>query len=200
MYSPLPERFVWESNSTATDGKQCPDIETHSAQPGLPDENFNKKPNNAKQRGQTDCLKARKKPNFICSLAIPLSQKTSKLQEHQNFLLEIKNKSCLALYWSTDLFWLFMVHEIAHLVKWCHCLHTYPSAAFCTKVSPIHSYSYNQNHKEHFCFGVIIAFLSRRRRPVCKHWDCLVLTTQLALHGAVSAHISSDYAKTLFGI
>jgi len=51
-------------------------------------------------------------------------------------------------------------------------LHTYPSAAFCTKVSPIHSCSYNQNHKEHFCFEVIIAFLSRRRRPVCKHWDC----------------------------
>jgi len=31
--------------------------------PGLPDENFNKKPNNAKrpEKGQTDCLKARKK-------------------------------------------------------------------------------------------------------------------------------------------
>jgi len=50
MYNPLPERFIWESNSTATDGKQYPDIETHSAQPGLPYENFNKKPNNAKKR------------------------------------------------------------------------------------------------------------------------------------------------------
>ena len=32
MYSSLPERFIWESNSTATDGKQYPDIEKHSAQ------------------------------------------------------------------------------------------------------------------------------------------------------------------------
>jgi len=33
----------------------------------LPDENLNKKPNNAKkkpEKGQTDRLKARKKPNF----------------------------------------------------------------------------------------------------------------------------------------
>jgi len=50
MYSPLPERFIWKSNSTATDGKQYPDIEKHSAQPGLPDENSNKKPNKAKKR------------------------------------------------------------------------------------------------------------------------------------------------------
>jgi len=44
----------------------------------LPDENLNKNPKNAKTRtekGQTACLKARKKPNFICGIAIPLSQK-----------------------------------------------------------------------------------------------------------------------------
>jgi len=54
---------------------------------GLPNENFNKKPNNAQKRiekFQTDCLKARKKPNFICCIAIPLSQKISKLQEYQS--------------------------------------------------------------------------------------------------------------------
>jgi len=50
MYSPLQERFIWDSNSTTTDGKQYPDIEKHSAQPGLPDENFNKKPNNTKKK------------------------------------------------------------------------------------------------------------------------------------------------------
>jgi len=46
--------------------------------PGLPDENFNKKSNNPKKRpekGQTYCSKARKKPNFICGIAIPLSQR-----------------------------------------------------------------------------------------------------------------------------
>jgi len=45
---------------------------------GLPDENFNKKPNNAKKRpakGRIDCLKASKKPNFNCGIAIPLSPK-----------------------------------------------------------------------------------------------------------------------------
>jgi len=36
----------------------------HSAQPGLPDENFNKKPNKAK-KGLTNCLKARKKSQTL---------------------------------------------------------------------------------------------------------------------------------------
>ena len=30
---------------------------------------------------------------------------------------------------------------------------------------------------------------------VCKHWDCLVLTTQQTLHSAVSAHIFSKTQK-----
>ena len=33
MSSPLLERFIWKSNSTAIDGKQYPDIEKHSAHP-----------------------------------------------------------------------------------------------------------------------------------------------------------------------
>jgi len=64
-----------------------------------------------------------KKPNFICSIAIPLSQKTSKLQEHQKFLFEIKIKSCLALYWNTDLPTSFFPHipDFSWFVK----LHTF---------------------------------------------------------------------------
>jgi len=27
------------------------------------------------KKGQTDCIKARKKPNFVCGIAIPLSQR-----------------------------------------------------------------------------------------------------------------------------
>ena len=45
---------------------------------GLPDENYNEKPNSAKKRpekSQTNWLKARKKPNFICGVALPLSQR-----------------------------------------------------------------------------------------------------------------------------
>ena len=45
---------------------------------------------------------------------------------------------------------------------------------------------------------IIVAYLARRRRPVCKRCACLVLTTQYTLHSAVSAHNSSEYAKTLF--
>jgi len=50
---------------------------------GLQDDNFNKKPNSAKKRpdkGQTD-WKARKKSNFVCGIALPFSQKTSKLKD-----------------------------------------------------------------------------------------------------------------------
>jgi len=69
----------------------------------LPDENFNKNPNDAEKRpekGYTVCLKARKKPDFVSGITTPLSQKTSKLQQYQKKFLQ---KSCLALYWNTDL-------------------------------------------------------------------------------------------------
>ena len=117
---------------------------------GLPDKNFNKKPNNAKKRpkkGQTDCSKARKKPNFICDIAIPLLQKQ----------LNYKNiKIFSSTLWS-NLAWHCagaLIFPTFHglwnstlWVTWCHSLHTYPSAAFCAKVSPIHSCTYDQNHK-----------------------------------------------------
>ena len=64
-------------------------IETISGKSsGLPNENFNKKANNAKrpEKGHTNCLKARKRQNFICGVAIPLSQKTSELQAYQKIL------------------------------------------------------------------------------------------------------------------
>jgi len=70
-------------------------------QSGLPDENFNKKPNNAEKRpekGQTDCLKARKKTNFICCIANPLSQKLLLYKNIKKNFSEIKIKSFLALY------------------------------------------------------------------------------------------------------
>jgi len=58
-----------------------------------------KKPSSAKQRprkGQTECLKARKKPNCICGIVIPLSQKTFKLQEYQKCF---SSKLRLSLAW-----------------------------------------------------------------------------------------------------
>jgi len=44
-----------------------------------------------------------KETNFICGIAIVLSQKISELQEYKKIFFKIKIKSCLALYWSTDL-------------------------------------------------------------------------------------------------
>ena len=68
----------------------------------MPDENFNKKPNNA-EKGHTDHLKDRKKPNFSCGIAIPLSQKKHlNYKSIKEFFFEIKIKSCLAMYSRTD--------------------------------------------------------------------------------------------------
>jgi len=53
---------------------------------GLPDVSFNKKPNSAKKRpgkGQTECLNARRKHNFVCGIATPLYQKYS---NHKNII------------------------------------------------------------------------------------------------------------------
>jgi len=47
--------------------------------------------------------KARKKQNFICGIAILYHKKASQLQKYQKSFLEIRIKSCMALYWSTDL-------------------------------------------------------------------------------------------------
>jgi len=43
------------------------------------------------EKRQTDCLKARKKPNFIFGIAILSSHKISKLQGYQQIFSEIKN-------------------------------------------------------------------------------------------------------------
>jgi len=64
--------------------------------PGLPDENFNKKPNNAKKRpekGQTLFVVL---PSFV-------TKKYLNYKNIKKIFFKIKTKSCLALYWSTDL-------------------------------------------------------------------------------------------------
>jgi len=50
--------------------------------PGLPDENFNKNANSAEEsteKGQTGCLVARKKPNFVLFLYHKLQKYHQKL-------------------------------------------------------------------------------------------------------------------------
>jgi len=70
---------------------------------------------------------------------------TKKYQNYTNIkkiFFEIKIKSCLALYWSTGLPTFHGLWNCTFWVQWCHSLHTDPLAAFCTKVSPIHSCLY----------------------------------------------------------
>ena len=83
---PMPPRVsllacfsTCETSRTGVNEKTMGTNDKHSedknrqSQPRLPDENLNKKPNNAEKRpekGQTECLKARKNPNFICGIAI----------------------------------------------------------------------------------------------------------------------------------
>jgi len=47
-------------------------------------------------------------------------------------------------------------------VKWCHSLHTDPSAAFCTKVSPIHSCTYDQPRRRNYRIPIAKAQTSQQ--------------------------------------
>jgi len=123
------------------------------SQTGLPGENFNKKPNNPEKRpkkGQTDCLKARKRTKLY--LLYCRSFVTKKYLNYKNIKtisFEIKIKPCLALYWSTDLPWLFMVYEIAHTghngAIVCILIHRQLSAQKSLPFTPV--CTYDQNHK-----------------------------------------------------
>jgi len=85
--------------------------------------NFNEKKNNAKKRpkkGQTDCLKARKKPNFICGIAIPLSQKHL---NYKNIKKNFSSKLRLNLAWHCtgalifpDFSWFVILHTLGKMV------------------------------------------------------------------------------------
>ena len=70
-------------------------------------------------------------------------------------------------------------------VDWCNSLHTDPSAAFCTRTRVTSNSSLNfqdQNHRALPFLGVIVVLLSRRRRPVYKRWDCLMLLGNECTH------------------
>jgi len=104
------------------------------------------------------------------------------------FSFESNIKSCLPLCWNTDLPWLFMVCQIARFGQ----NGTYWSGSSFLHESLSHSLLYlRSKSKEPFYFDVIIAFLPRWCRPVCKalRLFCVYKTIE-------SAHISNDYAKT----
>jgi len=90
---------------------------------GLRDENFNKKPNNAKKRpekGQTDCLKARKTPSFMCGIAIPLSQKTQITSISKFFSSKLRLNlawHCTEALIFLDFSWFVKLHTLRTIVQ-----------------------------------------------------------------------------------
>jgi len=109
-------------------------------------------------------------------------KETSKLREYfwtffSQLRLSLACHCAVAHYWcSYDIsLWDYTLWE-----QWCHRWHSDPSATFCTHTKVIsHLLLYlrpEPSQPFHF-FDVIVAFLSRGRRPVCMSWPCLVLTT-----------------------
>jgi len=162
----------------------------------VPDENFNKKPNSAKkgaEKGQANCVKARKKPNFVVLLYF-CHKETSKLQENLNKFSSKWRLSfaCLVLELITDAsltlhgFW-----DCTPWGQWCDSLHTDLLAVFCTKVS-IHSCTYDQNHKSPSTSSTSCR-ISVAETQTCLQAVCLLS----AYYTLRSAHISRDYAKNI---
>jgi len=95
----------------------------HRCPSGLPGENFNKKPNNAKKRaakGQTDCLKARKKAKLYLRYCHCFVTKISKLQEYQ----KKSSKLRLNLAWHCtgaliffDFSWFVNLHSLGKMIS-----------------------------------------------------------------------------------
>jgi len=158
----------------------------NSAWAGLPDENVNEKPNTAKKRpekGQTDCLKAGKKQTVFLVLPCLCHKKTFKLQQCQKNYLKLKLNlawQCIgAHYWCfSDFSWFVRMHTLGKTVRqfvsWSigSFLHPYKSHLAFTPVLTTRIITTLP------LLNVFVAFLSRRRRPVCKRWACLACTTQ----------------------
>jgi len=154
------------------------------------------------QKRPNRLFKGQKKAKLCLWYCYSCHKEASKLHEYH---YKFPSKLRLSLPWlctgaHTDASLTF--HGLWDCTLWVHCrhsLHTDPSPAFCTHAKVIsHSLlSLRTESQAPFHFlDVIFAFLSRRRRPVCKCWACLVRTYK-TLHGA---HISSDYAKKIFQI
>jgi len=78
----------WSGHTEDTRNTQ--DLFSFLLDAGLPDENFNKKPNNAKnwpEKGQTDCLKAEKSQTLFAVSPFLSRKKTSNVQEYLKKLL-----------------------------------------------------------------------------------------------------------------
>jgi len=99
----------------------------------------------------------------------------------QESFFEIEIASCLALHWSSllMLLCLFMVCGISHF--------GYNGATICLRFHRQHSPPTRKSSAIHSRTHDIralplprrfVPFLSQRRRPVCKHWLCLVLATR----------------------
>jgi len=150
-----------------------------SVEPGLPDENFNKKPNNAKkglEKGQTDCLKARKNACLRYCHSLVTKKHLNYKNIIRNFLRNWKWVCTGAHYrYFSDFSWFVRFHTSGTMM---------PKFAYWSNGSFLHTCEshlpFTPVHTTRIItalplFDVNVAFLSRRRRPVCKRWAWLVL-------------------------
>jgi len=88
----------------------------------LPDENFNKNPNNAKKRpkkGQTCCLKAKKRQTLFEVLPFLCRKKTSTLQEYQIFSSKLRLNfawHCTGALIFPEFSWFVKLHTLGKMV------------------------------------------------------------------------------------
>jgi len=109
-----------------------------------------------------------KKPNFICGIAIPLSQKHLNYKNIKNFSSTLRSNlawHCSGALIFPDFSWFVKFHTLGHMVP----QFAYLSIGSFLTESLSYSLLYLRSEsKKHFHFDAIIAFLSRKRRPVCK--------------------------------
>ena len=94
------------------------------------------------KNGQSDWLKARKKPSFIYGIVIPCHRETYELQEYQKKFVSKLRVSLFwhcteAHYWCFSDFSWFVTVRLHTWVQWCHSLHTDPPEPFCTYATVI---------------------------------------------------------------
>ena len=83
-------------------------------------------------------------------------------------------------------------------LQWCHSLHTDPSGAFCTKFSPIHSCTYDQNHKDPSTSSTSLSRIYRRDSDLSASVELAYCSQHT--RPTECTPISSDYKKKVFRV
>ena len=147
--------------------------------PGLSDKYFDKKLNSAKKRpeeSQNNLLKARKKPNFICGIALPLLQRNIWITRNNNkffskLRLSLFSHCIEAHYWYVSEF-LWFVTVILHISDT-----TVPQLAYWPIGNFLHPC------ESHLHSPVLRTRIIRALPPLQHHCHIYVVETQTCLQG-----------------